>query len=220
MAIKVLIVDDMVEFQRHFTMLLENETDIEVVGIASSRREAVALYEELHPNVVLMDIQMESDDAGILATKEINAKGDNVKIIILTIHAGSENIMDAYMMGATDFITKTAPVAEILSAIRNAMDEASQWNNANRIIRNEMIKLKKERESFLRIAVLISRLSKSEMEIVKMLCEGKRYSEISAARFVEEVTIRGMVNKISKKVGMPIRKFIEELDHNGIDRLI
>lgn len=217
MGINVLVVDDMEEYRNYFSLILKKQADMKVVGTASGGSEAVALAKRLAPDVVLMDIQMETDNSGIAAAKEIVDCLPDTKVIILTIHGTRDNVVSAYDSGVTDFVLKTSPPKEIVTAIRDAMSCNTVTENVNKIVKDEMIRMKKERESFLYCANLLSRLSKSEIEILKMLCAGKKYREIADARFVEEVTIRGMVSKISKKLsGRPIREIIRQLKQNGI----
>lgn len=126
--------------------------------------------------------------------------------------------MDA---GIVDFILKTSTQYEIITAIRDAYDFETTQSNVNNIVKDEMLKLRKERDSFLYCANLISRLSKSEIDILKLLCEGKKYKEIAETRFVEESTIRVMVNKISKKLsGDNIREIIKQMNLNGIAKML
>lgn len=219
--ITILLVDDMEEYKKHFLSVLKHENDFQIVGTASSGKEAVSLAKELKPDIILMDIQMEHDKAGIYATKEILKALSDTKIIILTIHGDEENIIEGYEAGICDFLLKTSESYEIISAIRDAMDLKNTHKRINNIVAAEMVRLKKERSSFLYCIQLISRLSKSELEILKLLCTGKKYREIADERFVSEGTIRVMVNKISKKFsGDNIRDIIKEIQKNGIDKLL
>lgn len=221
MKINILITDDMAEYRKHFSSMISKEPDMNVVGIAKSGAEAFSLAKKLKPDIILMDIQMETDNAGIDATKKILKILPNTKIVILTIHGDSENIFAGYDAGIVDFILKTSTQYEIITAIRDAYDFETTQNNVNNIVKDEMLKLRKERDSFLYCANLISRLSKSEIDILKLLCEGKKYKEIAETRFVEESTIRVMVNKISKKLsGDNIREIIKQMNLNGIAKML
>lgn len=213
MPISVMIVDDIPEITAHFSFILQNEKDINVVGIASGGKEAVKMALELKPDVILMDIQMETDDAGLIASKQILEKLPETKIIILTIHNDSQNITEAYMIGAVDYLVKTSSVLEIINAIYDSVKRTNFANNVNRTILDEMLKLKKTQKEMITCFQLLSKLNSSDLEIIQLLCEGKRYKEIAKERFVEEVTIRSKINKISKKInGMPIRDLVTMLN--------
>lgn len=221
MKIKVLITDDIEEYRKHFSTLLAKDNEINVVGTASSGSEAVLMAKHLKPDVILMDIQMETEQAGIVASKKILEDLPNTKIIVFTIHDDRENIVSAYDAGIVDYILKTASPQEVLTTIHDAMDSNKIKKNVSRIIKDEMLKLRKERDSFMYCVNLITRLSKSEIEILKMLCDGKKYREIAEERFVSESTVRVMINKISKKFsGDNIRDIVRQLNENGIAKMI
>ena len=84
--IKVFIADDAPEIRSYFQMIMKNEPDMEVVGTASSGKEAVEKVMKLCPDIVLMDIQMENRMAGIEAIEQIREINPNIKSIVLTIH--------------------------------------------------------------------------------------------------------------------------------------
>ena len=221
MSIKVLLADYMDSFNRHFSRMLEKENDIEVVGAAQSGREAVILTKLLCPDVILMDIQMETDWAGIEASAQILKEQPKVKIIVFTIHDDSETIINAYEAGVVDYILKTASPEEVIGAIRDAMNFDDTQKKVNRVVKDEMVKLRKERDSFMYCVNLISRLSASELETLKLLCDGKKYREIADARFVSESTVRVMVNKITKKLsGESIRSIVKQMNENGIAKML
>lgn len=205
--IRVLIVDDMEEICNHMNFALKNETNIEVVGTASSGAEAVSLALSLKPDVILMDIQMESDDAGILAGKKILNELPDVKLIALTMFVDSETIANAYTNGFVDYIAKTSSVVEIINAIQNAMSPSGISNDIEKIVLNEMISLKKQQKQLIQCIRIVSVCSKNEFELLRQLCAGVKYKDIAKQRCVEEVSIRSMVTRISNKLSdMPIKK--------------
>lgn len=213
MPINVMIVDDIPEISSHFSFVLQNEKDINVVGVASKGSEAVKKAIKLKPDVILMDIQMETDDAGLIATKQILEKLPDTKIIMLTIHDSIQNITEAYMHGAVDYVLKTSSVREIIDAIFDAVNQVNFSNSVNKAIINEMIKLKKAQSDMILSFKLLSNLTNSDLEIIELLCQGKKYKEIAKDRFVEEVSIRSRINKISKKLnGTSIRELVNLLN--------
>lgn len=221
MAIKVLLADDIKSFNEHFLKMLENNVDIEVVGTAESGAEAVVLAKELSPDVILMDIQMETNTAGIDATEKILSEQPKIKIIVFTIHDDNENIIDAYNAGATDYLLKTASPSEVVNAIHDAMDYDASRTKVKRIVKDEMLKLRNERESFMYCVSLISRLSTGELATLKLLCDGKKYREIADERFVSESTVRVTINRITKKLSIGnIRTFINQMNELGLTKLL
>ena len=221
MAIRVLMVDDMESFIRHFSRILDKESDIEIAGTARSGDEAVLMAKTLRPDIILMDIQMETDFAGIEASEKILKECPRTKIIIFTIHDDSETIINAYEAGVVDYILKTASPEEVVGTIRDAMRFDDTQKRVDRIVKDEMVKLRRERDSFMYCVSLISRLSSSELETLKLLCEGKKYREIADERFVSESTVRVTVNKITKKLcGENIRSIIKQMNDNGICKML
>ena len=210
--IRIMIADDMEEIRNHLCYTLKNEHNIEVVASALSGKEAVSLALETKPDVILMDIQMESDTAGIDAGKKIIEKLPNTKIIALTMYVDSEKITDAYMSGFVDFIAKNSSIVEIINAIQNAVSPKALSNDVEKIILNEMIKLKIQQKQLIACMQIVSACSKSEFELLQHLCEGMKYKDIAKQRCVEEVTVRSMVTRISNKVSnMSIKRIVSLL---------
>lgn len=198
--IKVMIVDDMPQIVDYYKLIIEREPDFEVVSTAYTGKSAVENVAKCKPDIILMDIQMETDDAGICATRKIKTDFPEIKVIMLTAHNDSNNITESFVAGASDFLTNNSSVVEIINTIRESVSERSKKNDINRVFVEEFVKLKSEKESLLYALNLISRLSRSEIQILALICKGKSYRDIAKERFVEEVTIRSMVNKIKKKL--------------------
>ncbi|GAA0179552.1 response regulator transcription factor [Clostridium sediminicola] len=198
--IKIVIVDDMKNIVDYFKMILNNEPDMEVIGTANSGIEGVKVVKEQKPDVVLMDIQMESRMAGIEAIKLIKEELANVKIIVLTIHQEDELLFAAYSSGAMDYIVKTSSVVKILQSIRNVYNnQLSLRPDIAEKILGEFTRLRNAQSSLIETLNIVSKLTNSEFEILKAVYNGCKYKQIAKQRYVEEITIRGQVNKILKK---------------------
>ena len=117
MPIKVLIIDDIDTLCMHFAKTLNADERIEVVGVGHSGSESVKLAQELEPDIILMDIEMETERAGIIAARKILKSNPDIKIIVFTIHDDDKNIIDAYEAGVSDYILKTASTEEIIATI-------------------------------------------------------------------------------------------------------
>lgn len=117
--IRVIIVDDIAETRENIRKLLQFESDVEVVGVARTGREAIDLAKEVKPDVVLMDINMPDMD-GIAATEQIQRVFPFVQIIILSVQSDSNYMRRAMLAGARDFLTKPPTIDELNSAIRRA----------------------------------------------------------------------------------------------------
>src|SRR5580700_5451101 len=112
-----LLVDDQSLLRMGFRMILDAEPDIEVVGEAADGATGVRMTSTLHPDVVLMDVRMPGMD-GIQATASITAAGPRSKVLILTTFDLDEYVFAGLKAGASGFLLKDAPPAELLTAIR------------------------------------------------------------------------------------------------------
>ncbi|WP_028547564.1 response regulator transcription factor [Paenibacillus sp. UNC451MF] len=201
--IKILIVDDMEAHRRRLERIIAACEDMESVASASSGYEAV-LYAALHqPDIILMDIEMEDPLAGIHAAKQINEKLPHIKIIVLTVHKDDNIIFAAFQTGIMDYILKTAEKEEIVEAIRSAYYNRSPIRPMiAEKIREEFVRIKKTETSLLYVIQIISELTPSELQVLKLLCENKTRKQISEERTVEYETIKKQVGSILKKFKM------------------
>src|SRR6185369_3693806 len=121
--IRVMIVDDVSETRENVRKLLQFESDVEVVGVARTGKEAIQISQDLQPDVVLMDINMPDMD-GISATEAIRAKQPAVQVVILSVQGDQNYMRRAMLAGARDFLTKPPMGDELISAIRRAGEMA------------------------------------------------------------------------------------------------
>ena len=211
--IKVLICDDMNYLCQYFQKLLRVEKDIEVVGIANSGDECVGMYIDKKPDVVLLDIQMKTEDEGISVLKAIMNVNPDAKIIMLTIHEEDDLIFKALSGGACDYVLKSAAEKNIAESIRKAYNGEVSLNPliAKKIL-DECDKMKRRQNTAMSLLHSVALLTAAEYKILRMVYDGLSYSEIAEQRFVEEVTIRTQINKILKKFGKKnMKDLVKEL---------
>lgn len=216
--IKVLVVDDFEVHTRRISKLLEQQADMEVVGIAHNGYEAVLLAERLMPDIILMDIEMESNMSGIFAAKEINRRIQSIKIIILTAHADDEIVFASFQTGIVDYLLKDAEDKIICEAIRSAYHNCSPIRPIiAEKIRKEFIRSKEKEQQLVYVLKLISDLTTSEFEILRCIAKGKSQKEIASMRFVEVTTIKKQVSSILKKCEQKnTKQLIETIKSFGI----
>ena len=131
-AIRVLLVDDHSVVRAGLKSVLSATPDITVVGEASNGREAIALAQQLKPDVVVMDLSMPDVD-GIAATKEIIAN-EHTRVLILSMHAEEDYLVPAMEAGASGYLVKTQADRELVNAIRSiAHGEVYVQSSAARI---------------------------------------------------------------------------------------
>ncbi|MCP4139386.1 MAG: response regulator/pilus assembly protein [Chloroflexi bacterium] len=122
---RVLIVDDVAETRENVRKLLQFESDVDVVGVARTGREAIDVAQDVEPDVILMDINMPDMD-GIAATEAIRQKRPFVQVVILSVQSDQNYMRRAMLAGARDFLTKPPMGDELISAIRRAGTMAHQ----------------------------------------------------------------------------------------------
>ncbi|NLB90960.1 MAG: response regulator transcription factor [Clostridiales bacterium] len=198
--INIIIVDDNKDIREYFQMILNREPDLSVIATANSGKKGVELVQQLKPDVVLMDIQMESETAGIEATKAIKETVPDTKVIILTIHSDDEMLFKAYNAGIMDYITKTDSITQIISSIHDVYHNKLQLRShvAEKIV-TEFTRLQKQHSSMLYILNILTKLTNSEFEVLKCVYEGFSYKQIAQSRYVSMATIKSQVNSILKK---------------------
>jgi len=124
-VIKVLIVDDIPETRENLKKLLAFETDIEVVGTASTGREGVELAQQLLPDIILMDINMPDMD-GIAATEAISKAVPSASVVMMSVQSEADYLRRAMLAGARDFLTKPISGEELYSTVRSVYDRRPQ----------------------------------------------------------------------------------------------
>lgn len=115
--IKIFLVDDHTIFRQGIRLLLNLQSDLEVIGEADNGSQAVLMVQQLNPDVVLMDIAMKGMD-GLTATKDILAVSPKTKVVLLTQHENKEYILPALKIGAAGYVLKRAAADEVVNAIR------------------------------------------------------------------------------------------------------
>lgn len=215
--IKILIADDLEVHRRRLERLIKDQNDMQLIGAAKSGYEAAMMAAMHQPDIILMDVQMENNMAGIDAAKQINEKLPNIKIIILTVHKDDNIIFAAFQTGIVDYIIKTGSDQEVLDAIYSAHNNLSPIRPIiAEKIRSEFQRMKESEQSILFVIKIISELTPSELKVLQLLSEGKTRREIALLRCVEEDTIKKQINSILKKFNKKnykeVLSIIEELN--------
>ncbi len=214
--IRVLIVDDMETFRERFREVLSSDPAIEVVGTASSGEEAVAIAFKQRPDVVLMDVIMENDRAGITAAMQICAALSSVKIIMSTVLEDDETVFNAFQIGAVDYLLKNAQPEEILSAIKLAfIDQSTLSPLIAKKLRKEFVNLRGSQESIKLILHIVRVLTQVELDILLLLCDGRSRNEISHIRCIELSTVKTHIGSILKKLEMKTSSDIVKILKNS-----
>jgi DNA-binding NarL/FixJ family response regulator len=197
-SIRVLICDDQSLVRAGFRLVLENHDDIEVVGEASNGEEAVHSAGRLEPDVVLMDIRMPSLD-GIAATREITARHP-AKVLVLTTYDLDEYVYDALQAGASGFLLKDTPPAQLADGIRAvAGGEALLAPTVTRRLIEEFARFGPARRT--RPAEL-DELTPRELDVLRLLARGMSNAEIAQTLVLGDTTIKTHVAHVLGKLGL------------------
>lgn len=215
--INILIAEDYELLREDLVEMLSNQQDIKVVGTAKNSEEIIELTHNVPFDIILMDIEMEVQFAGIYASMEILRHHEQAKIIFLSVHETKEIILNAIGTGAVDYVVKGASIEEILFHIRSVYNGKSvMMGKVNELLMEEFFRLQQTEKSLLFFVSMISKLTKSEKQLVKYLLEGKKVSEIAKLRNVEVVTVKTQLTKLLKKFQVnrtkKIVQLIRELD--------
>lgn len=200
--IRCMIVDDMESIRERFCDLINSQNDMDVVCVASTGKEAVENALKYKPDIILMDIQLEYDIAGIDATEKIIKQYPKTKIVIFTIHNNDEFILDAYLVGAVDYVLKDDTDTNILNTLRTVYTNEHFLGPLLATKLKEKLTLARSREESLLFFVnSYSKLTNTERMILKHLYSNKKRREISEMEFISMETVKTHVSHILKKLG-------------------
>jgi DNA-binding NarL/FixJ family response regulator len=194
--IKVLIADDQAMVRQGFGALLAAQPDILVVGDAENGAAAVAAARALNPDVVLMDVRMPVMD-GLEATRRL---ADGPKVLILTTFDLDDYVYEALRAGASGFLLKDAPAADLVNAVRVvASGEALLAPSVTRrLIAEFAARPHRDRPR----PVALNALTPRETDVLRLIARGQSNSEIAAELVVAEQTVKTHVGRILGKLGL------------------
>lgn len=200
MTIRVLIVDDQMMVREGFSVLLNAQPDIEVVGEAVDGRQAVEKVAALRPDVVLMDIRMPGMN-GLEATREIVAADGDAKVLVLTTFDLDEYVYQALRAGASGFLLKDASARQLADGVRVVADgEALLAPTVTKRLIQEFSRLGAPKTA--PTQERIGDLTERETEVLVLVAQGRSNSEIAAHLVVAESTVKTHVSRILVKLGL------------------
>lgn len=196
--IRVLIADDHAILRKGIRALLSTEPDIEVVGETADGLETVARAAELRPDVILMDLVMSNMD-GIEATRRITARQPDVRILVLTSFAADDKVFPAIKAGALGYILKDSGPAELVEAIHQVYDGRPSLEPSI------ALKVLQELSHPSQRPPTPEPLSQRELEVLRLLAQGKSNREIADQLIIAELTVRSHVSNILGKLHLANR---------------
>ncbi|MFS8199144.1 response regulator (plasmid) [Streptomyces sp. CWNU-52B] len=199
-SIRVLIADDQQMVRQGFTVLLNTQPDIEVVGQAVDGLDAIEKVAGLAPDVVLMDIRMPGL-GGIEATRRITDETPKIRVLMLTTFDLDEYVYEALRAGASGFLLKDASADQLAEAVRIvAAGDALLAPGITRRLIAEFSRLGSTPRAPLKQRV--GELTERETEVLALIAQGLSNAEIAERLFVAEQTVKTHVSRILVKLGL------------------
>ena len=188
--IRVLIADDHSVVRAGLVSLIEDKRDMVVVGEATNGRQAVELWNKHRPDVTLLDLRMPELD-GVGAIKAIRAADENARIIVLTTYDADEDIYCAIQAGAKGYLLKDVPREALMDCIRRV-------HHGDMCVPTHLATKLAQRISG-------ETLSGREIEVLKLMAQGKSNKEIGSILFISEGTVKSHLKRIFRKLGVMSR---------------
>jgi DNA-binding NarL/FixJ family response regulator len=198
MSIRILLADDQELVRTGFRMILKAEKGIEVIGEAGDGAEAVERAVQLRPDVVLMDIRMPVLD-GLEATRRLASAAPDTRVLILTTFDLNEYVYEALRAGASGFLVKDAPAAQLVTAIRVVADgDALLAPSVTRRLITEFAR----RPAPTAKPDEMKDLTPRELEVLRLVARGLSNTEIAKELFVSDATVKTHVARILMKLSL------------------
>ncbi|GAA2323731.1 MULTISPECIES: response regulator [Streptomyces] len=205
MTIKVIIVDDQAMVRAGFAALLAAQSDIDVVGEAPDGREGVEVSRRAHPDVVLMDVRMPEMD-GLEAARQLLDPPRGVthrpKVLMLTTFDVDDYVYEALRAGASGFLLKDAPPADLISAVR--VVAAGEALLAPSVTRRLIADFARQRPAPRRDGPALRRsgLTPRETEVLELIARGLSNQEIAESLVLAEQTVKTHIGRVLAKLGL------------------
>jgi DNA-binding NarL/FixJ family response regulator len=213
MTIRVLIVDDQPLIRQALKLLLANEDALQVVGEASEGEAAIRQVEVLHPDVVLMDIQMPVMD-GVAATREICQRFEQTKVLVLSVDDDDEYVALALRYGAAGYLLKNTPPEELALAIKAVY---RGYTHLGPGLGKKIIAQIPARTAS--SSLEWKKLTPREQEIVRLIATGANNREIAEALYISEKTVKNHITNILSRLNLRDRIQVAIFAHSSLSDL-
>jgi len=199
--IRVVLADDHAVVRAGLKAVLGAARDIDVVGEASNGKEAIALAERFHPDVIVMDLSMGEMD-GMAATKALAAIDGSPRVLVLTMHAEEEYLVPLLEAGAAGYLVKSVADRELVDAVRTvARGELYVRPAAARVLAKGLKKKDEHADDRSRY----ERLTERERDVLRLIAAGYTAPEIGEKLFISPKTVDTYKQRINEKLGLTHR---------------
>ncbi|MBK8417739.1 response regulator transcription factor [Candidatus Villigracilis saccharophilus] len=198
---KILIVDDHVLFREGLAAIIRPQSDIEIVGMAGTVREAVDMARSAKPDIILMDFNL-PDGSGVDATRRILEEQPTCKVVFLTMSEQDEDLFAAIRVGAKGYMLKNMHPPELVAALRSVQQGESALSRAMTL--RLMDELSRTKKSIGRPAE--NTLTLRELDVLRAIASGMSNQEIGSHLFISENTVKFHVHSLLAKLNLSDRK--------------
>ena len=213
-SVKVLLIDDDALVRAGLRVILSSAEDIDVVGETDDGAGAVAAVRQHRPDVVLMDIRMPQMD-GVTATAALRRLDPSPQVIVLTTYQADEHVVAALRAGASGFLVKDTPPADIINAVRLVTaGDAIVSPSVTRTLLSHFGNTE-ESERHRLAAQQLAALTDREREVATAVGAGASNAEIAASLFMSEATVKAHVSRLLSKLAVNNRVQIAILVHDA-----
>lgn len=194
-AIRVILVDDHRHIHQAVSLILEAVDDIELVGQGGNGQEALTLCEQLHPDLILMDVVMPIMD-GVQATQRIHEQFPDIKTLVLSNFQDHESVHAMLKSGAAGYVTKSALTHELVDTIRTTYQGQVVFSPE---VVAQLLSPDKP------IAAPRFNLTDRELEVLVLMATGQTMSQIAQELFISQSTVKFHIANIQDKLGVDTR---------------
>jgi two-component system response regulator NreC len=196
--IRIILADDHAVMRRGLRLVLEQQTDFEVVGEASDGRGAVSLAESAKPDIALLDITMPNLN-GIEAARQISEKLSGVSVIVLSMHADESFVLRSLKAGARGYLLKESAEADLINAVRLVSEGKSFFSpSVSRMLVEDYVRQLQEKDVEDSYELLTTR----ERELLQLIAEGKSNKDIANMLNLSLYTVETHRSNILSKLNL------------------
>jgi DNA-binding NarL/FixJ family response regulator len=193
--LRVVLVDDHPVYREGLAKLLK-ECEVDVVAQAGNGPQAIEIVEEVAPDVVVMDLNMPGM-SGVDVTRRLNERNPASRVLVVSVSAQEEDVTEAILAGASGYVLKDGPVEEVVAGIQAAANGESLISPR---IATMLLRRMRLDEPLEVDAPVQTPLSERELQVLRLVAEGKGNHEIGEALFIGQSTVRNHISSILMKL--------------------
>lgn len=210
--IKLVVVEDLDILREEIVEVLNRAEGLSVVADFARADTAIAYILSQPVDVVLMDIELESPKAGLLAAQTIRRQKPEIALLYLTAYETEDVILEAMAVGPADYVIKDCPDERLVQRVRAAYhDQVTLDSRVNKALMKEYSRLRYSERSLLFFIHNVGKLTPTEQELIGYILQDQTTREIAALRCVEPVTVKSQIHTLLGKFGCSRRKELADM---------